>query len=249
MKVAVVRVDRSNCLRMVRASALWLMASVASAMSSPNQAEAACNGTWDISGQWSLRQTNGYTVQFSLRQAGNSISGTGGYSIPGGSQTIVGIFPSKSFGANINGTVSGTINGNSFSFVASWGGEYTGAVDSQGFIGGSTFDRNSPANRAGWSGNHAANCVVANVPVQPPGGGIKLGKAKPPAAIITPVQPVTQMATIISDVDLYDVPGGVGRVIGVLRRGQQYPFGGCRSDRWCQLTGVGWVWGDFVSVK
>ena len=35
---------------------------------------------------------------------------------------------------------------------------------------------------------------------------------------------------IISDVDLYDIPGGVGRVIGVLRQGQTFPLIGCRAD-------------------
>lgn len=58
--------------------------------------------------------------------------------------------------------------------------------------------------------------------------------------------PATQTTTaIISDVDLYDIPGGVGKVIGVLRRGQKFPLIGCRADDWCQLSN-GWVWGSFV---
>jgi len=56
--------------------------------------------------------------------------------------------------------------------------------------------------------------------------------------------PQTKTA-IISDVDLYDVPGGVGRVIGILRRGQTFPLIGCRADDWCQLS-EGWVWGSFI---
>jgi hypothetical protein len=54
-----------------------------------------------------------------------------------------------------------------------------------------------------------------------------------------------QTTAIISDVDLYDVPGGVGRVIGILRQGQTFPLIGCREDDWCQVS-VGWVWGSFV---
>jgi hypothetical protein len=50
---------------------------------------------------------------------------------------------------------------------------------------------------------------------------------------------------IISDVDLYDVPGGVGRVIGVLRQKQTFPLVRCRDDDWCQLSN-GWVWGSFI---
>ncbi|WP_162918636.1 CAP domain-containing protein [Taklimakanibacter deserti] len=51
---------------------------------------------------------------------------------------------------------------------------------------------------------------------------------------------------IISDVDLYDIPGGVGNVIGILRKGQRFPLIGCREDDWCQLS-PGWVWGSFVA--
>ena len=50
---------------------------------------------------------------------------------------------------------------------------------------------------------------------------------------------------IISDVDLYDIPGGVGRVIGILRQGQKFPLIGCRADDWCQIS-EGWVWGSFI---
>lgn len=57
--------------------------------------------------------------------------------------------------------------------------------------------------------------------------------------------PPQTTTAIISDVDLYDVPGGVGRVIGILRRGQKYPLIACRADDWCQLS-EGWVWGAFV---
>lgn len=58
--------------------------------------------------------------------------------------------------------------------------------------------------------------------------------------------PTAQKTTaIISDVDLYDIPGGVGKVIGVLRKGQKFPLVGCRADDWCQLSN-GWVWGSFV---
>jgi len=63
-----------------------------------------------------------------------------------------------------------------------------------------------------------------------------------PAPASIPRQTAT---AIISDVDLYDVPGGVGRVIGMLKQGQKYPLVGCRADDWCQLP-VGWVWGSFI---
>ncbi|NYH99947.1 CAP domain-containing protein [Cupriavidus plantarum] len=56
-------------------------------------------------------------------------------------------------------------------------------------------------------------------------------------------RPITTV--IISDVDLYDVPGGVGRVIGMLRQGQTLPLYECKADDWCRVAG-GWVWGAFL---
>ncbi|MFZ3180588.1 MAG: CAP domain-containing protein, partial [Methylocystis silviterrae] len=53
------------------------------------------------------------------------------------------------------------------------------------------------------------------------------------------------ITAIISDVDLYDVPGGNGRIIGVLRQGQTFPLIECRKDDWCKLSN-GWVRGSFV---
>jgi uncharacterized protein YkwD len=52
--------------------------------------------------------------------------------------------------------------------------------------------------------------------------------------------------TVKSDVDLYDQPGGGGRKIGILRKGQTIGFNSCRPDNWCQVAG-GWVWGDFIT--
>lgn len=49
-----------------------------------------------------------------------------------------------------------------------------------------------------------------------------------------------------ADVDLYDQPGGSGNVIGMLSAGTHVPFGGCKDDGWCQVTGRGWVWGEFL---
>lgn len=51
--------------------------------------------------------------------------------------------------------------------------------------------------------------------------------------------------SIISDVDLYDIPGGVGRVIGILRQGQILRLYECKADDWCRVEG-GWVWGSFL---
>lgn len=69
-------------------------------------------------------------------------------------------------------------------------------------------------------------------PVQPPA-------APPPVALAAPT------STVTGDVDVYDVPGGVGTVVGMLSAGQQVTKN-CRSDNWCEVPGQGWVWGDFL---
>jgi hypothetical protein len=61
----------------------------------------------------------------------------------------------------------------------------------------------------------------------------------------TPVNAAT--ATVTADVDLYDSPGGTGKVIGLLSKGDVVPFGGCREDGWCEVTGRGWVWGEYLA--
>ena len=53
-------------------------------------------------------------------------------------------------------------------------------------------------------------------------------------------------STVTGDVDVYDVPGGVGTVVGMLSVGQQVTKN-CRPDNWCEVPGQGWVWGDFLS--
>jgi hypothetical protein len=53
---------------------------------------------------------------------------------------------------------------------------------------------------------------------------------------------------VTGDVDLYKQPGGKGKPIGIVRGSKTkiYPTINCRSDKWCQIPGKGWVWGDFV---
>lgn len=247
----------------------------------PHTARAACDGQWNLSGDWLLVQNNGAKATFSLQQSGNVISGSGAY-------------PGRT------GKVTGSIQGDGFFFVVDWRhdwvtspsfetGQYTGTVDAQGRIAGSTFDMQNPTSRALWHGNRTANCIVAQTTVPPEKPGKVLGRVKVPGtttptspqsicdrarsarernspaapgleaqclASKKPVKlgkvkpsekPATQTATVTGDVDVYDAPGGAGKVIGMLRKGMQVPFGSCRQDRWCQVTGVGWVWGDFLA--
>lgn len=60
-------------------------------------------------------------------------------------------------------------------------------------------------------------------------------------------------ATVNGDVDIYDVPDGVGNVIGVLDRGRRVGLVEPCRDGWCHVVlpempgGKGWVWGEFLT--
>ena len=75
--------------------------------------------------------------------------------------------------------------------------------------------------------------------------------AAPQQPAAAPQQPApaaqSNTATVTGDVDIYDVPGGVGNVIGMLDGGEgQQVQANCRDDNWCEVSGQGWVWGDFI---
>lgn len=50
-----------------------------------------------------------------------------------------------------------------FKFIITWpngsGGIYSGSVDADGFVGGTTYDRWKPSSRADWSMRKIAQCV------------------------------------------------------------------------------------------
>jgi uncharacterized protein YraI len=59
-------------------------------------------------------------------------------------------------------------------------------------------------------------------------------------------------AAVTGDVDVYDVPGGVGTVIGMLEQGNNVPLLAECQEGWCNVQadvpgGKGWVWGEFLA--
>ncbi len=94
----------------------------------------------------------------------------------------------------------------------------------------------------------ASTCAIGGPPVSY-GGGAGSSLVDQPAT----AQPNSREVT--ADVDVYDVPGGVGSVIGMLEggEGQKVQLGsGCKDDNWCNIVwpggpgGKAWVWGDFL---
>src|SRR5258707_219313 len=88
----------------------------------------------------------------------------------------------------------------------------------------------------------AGGLLTVAVPAQPA-----------PRFPLAPAQPVpapSKVATVKGDVDVYDVAGGNGNILGILRDGGQVQLAGsCKPNDWCNVTGPavptgkGWVWG------
>jgi hypothetical protein len=101
-------------------------------------------------------------------------------------------------------------------------------------------------------------CAPAPDVILTPVQGAPLGGGTPPV-----VSPPPTGHTVISDVDLYDVPGGSGAVIGQLKKGDAVTLSGpCpiqnaanpddANNGWCKVTDTtrkltGAVWGDAIS--
>jgi hypothetical protein len=82
---------------------------------------------------------------------------------------------------------------------------------------------------------------------QPPLPKRTLGRAgntgPPPPQTLDPGAPT---ATVTSDVDVYDEPGGGGNVIGILRQGEVVKVvKACLSNDWCALADGRFAFGQF----
>ena len=138
-------------VRRISAIAMRWLACGAMAVLLPSVASAGCL-EWDLSGRWFLSQTNmasgDVVVVDFLPNFGNLLRGSAAFRITGSDR------------------VDGRITGNSFSFTVPWAGidsvgVYSGVIDDQGRIGGTSYDRNHPQTTAGWRGDRSAKCKVA----------------------------------------------------------------------------------------
>jgi hypothetical protein len=98
-------------------------------------------------------------------------------------------------------------------------------------------------------------------PAKGAGGVSPLPAAPPPPPPPPPPvddQPQQNTVAVNGDVDVYDVPGGAGNIIGTLDgpddgAGDRVPLFQCKTDNWCEVgfaagpKGRGWVWGDFLN--
>jgi hypothetical protein len=118
---------------------------------------------------------------------------------------------------------------------------YTGDIDNFGAAYGTVL--NQDGGTSDWSAHEHFKCADAPKPAEPP----------PPANPGAPSKtafvgiPGTDQD---EDVDVYDTPGGKGKVLGILgvNKGVQVNAD-CQPNTWCLVRGAavpsgqGWIWG------
>lgn len=139
---------------------------------SANAADAVCS-QWDVSGPWTLIQTNDTAVAVTLKPTPGGFTGLASFghwkdddfwlcSIGDCGRDYVGF----------SGPAVGSISGDSFELTVYWNdnsiGVYSGKIGPQGLIVGSAYDKNNPANRADWHSDRVAICASAAASAPPP---------------------------------------------------------------------------------
>lgn len=196
----------------------------------PAPASAAVCASWDASGQWYIRQSNGFTVGLDMKQEGNVVSGSAQWIALTGEGKVLGVTV-KGEDPEINsGSLDGTIDGNRVNLKIYWTtngqiGVYTGEIDSLGRIEGDTYDRQQPNSRATWFSSILLRCATpavpptspAPVPKMPPTPSAEAVPNRAGAAelqtkpVIVADKPGVVIAKPNADEILVDRPGAAGR--------------------------------------
>jgi len=152
---------------------LGLSISVCFVMLLPSAAQAACS-LWDMSGEWTFVQSNNTSPVFTLQNTNTGLQGKAHY---------------LAFGGFVNGSVDGTLKGDSFTVTAYWNNEttgvYEGTINPQGRVTGRTHDAQHPNVIANWYSDRNARCALLEGQKQPPfvlgNGRFEAVPPKPPA--------------------------------------------------------------------
>jgi hypothetical protein len=206
--------------------AAGLLTFPAVAQASPMAPAAACDRYEVKSGLIQIYQDNDVLVQ--LNGSGVALGPSVSYAIPGRTTLTT-------------GHAYGTIKGDTIEFTAVWdqglgaglSNHYTGRLGPDGYWSGTTQNNRGATNS--WRTHDTLTCIAPPAKPAPP----------VPPVVTTPTSPT---ATVVSDVDLYDAPGGDGNVLRILREGEVVKVvKPCPSNDWCQLAdGAGWAWGEFL---
>ena len=146
----------------------------------PTTAGAQCSTGWDTIGRYAIRQRGmryGFTVE--LQQKGRVITGTAWGTVDNDDGGV----------DSLEGTVDGTLDGDSFSVQIFWTNGSTGIYNAKvlpsGRLDGEGYEKNSPNVRVPWNSVGVLKC-----PPPPPPKPIKSsGKARPSEPAPPPPKP------------------------------------------------------------
>jgi hypothetical protein len=207
-----------------------------------------CN-QYGFNGDFRIRQDNGWQVLFNSTGPG---AGTG---------SVVAV-NNDNVGKLTGGVGGGGINGRNVDFNVNWAGvgrgHYTGTVGDDGLVHRGVYVDQSSGQSVNWDSTIPLGCSTPTAPVV-----LTPGATDPPPHQVGPQAPIVPGATVTNDVDVYDVPGGNGQIIGILRSGRQVKFATanglpaapgqtCKPQDWCHVVipelpgGSGWVWDEFL---
>jgi hypothetical protein len=125
----------------------------------------ACD-SWDLSGPFTISQSNKLTVTGTFEQAGGQLKGTASYFSP----TL------GDHGTWLDGNVTGSVGGDSVQFSVTWygsyvtcssecvgssydaSGEYEGSILADGRMSGLNWATGDPGHKVSWNAAEAASC-------------------------------------------------------------------------------------------
>ena len=218
----------------VKRSALFAAAATAisavGVVTCPSPAQALPCVQFGFPGDVNLRQADGWNVTFS--STGSLASGPAQ--------------ASHDSGAKLSGTVAGGIEGRKINVVTTWNngsrGLYTGEVGDDSHMSGTTTDigqGDAFGPRVPYRSVFPISCLTTADP--------KPAEPPPPA---NPGAPSKTAFVVDEDVNVYDVPGGNGNIIGILQKDKGVQVNAdCKPQDWCLVRGVavptgqGWIWG------
>jgi hypothetical protein len=197
-------------------------------------ANAACEDWIAGPTAYGFTQNNGFVGDL-FGWSGKSLTAT-----PGGRPAYAWIFP-QGGGPKSEGAATGNINGRAINFTINWQtgpqagkvGNYTGTIDDNGIASGT-------AHGIPWRAHDALKCGAA--PANP--------GAPSKTAFVTTPETTPEGGEGYNSVDVYDTPGGGGKVIGTVAKDKGVQVNAdCQPETWCLIRGAavpkgqGWIWG------
>jgi hypothetical protein len=148
----------------------------------PIPARAQCATGWDASGVHVIEQQGQqFNIQLTLQQRGRVITGTALHVVNRADGGV----------ATNQGTVDGTLDGDSFNVQIFWTSRQTGVyiakVLPSGRLDGEGYEKNTPSVRPAWHSQGVLKCTPAAPPAPRPLRST--GKARPEAQSSTPAAP------------------------------------------------------------